>query len=122
MDIREIKGNKTQILLGIDGEMNIYHATEIKKELSEYLNRFEKLALDLSGVSEIDTSGYQILVSLKLKSKKENKKLAIINHSPDVLKIFDLYGAIGFFGDKIKVSSELKSSYSFQYGMKKVRE
>lgn len=122
MNIDEIKSNKTQIFLELNGEMNIYHAAEIKKQLSDFLNKYEMVALDLASVTEIDTSGYQILVSLKNKSKKENKKLALVNHSTEVLKIFDLYGAVGFFGDKIKISPELKSSFSFQYGMKKAKD
>jgi len=119
VDIQKVKQNDKSVVVAMEGEMDIYHATQVKDTLSQYLGEFDQMALDLSGVSDMDTAGFQILMTLKTNSIRKKKKFVLINHSPIVLKIFDLYGAVGFFGDKIKLTSGEREGFSFRYGMKK---
>jgi len=49
-------------VLRIDGEMTIYRALELKELLFPAARKVDTSVLDLSGVTEIDTSGVQLLL------------------------------------------------------------
>ncbi|MDH5718465.1 MAG: STAS domain-containing protein [Spirochaetia bacterium] len=117
----EIKQAETEDygLLQIKGDMSIYNVLLIKEQFNDAINSHDNLVFDLSGVNEIDTAGFQMLVLAKQEAARQNKALKIINHSGPVLKIFDLFGAVGFFGDKIKLPKNERDNYSFSYGIKK---
>ncbi len=117
MEIREIKQDKENILLGLHGEFTIRHVARLKGEFLSYAEQYKGIALDLSGVSEIDSAGFQLLLLLKKYLTKLHGRLRLINHSLPVLKILDLYGAIGIFGDKIKVPADEKKNLSLAYGV-----
>lgn len=48
--------------LHVQGDMNIYRAAELKQMLLEALDAPGSLTLDLSGVTECDSAGLQLLV------------------------------------------------------------
>ena len=85
------------------GEMTIYNAMALKDKLLPSLTQCETVELDLVGVSEIDSTGLQLLLLLKTEAAAHNKTLSIIGHSPAVLDIFDLCDLEGFFGDNVLV-------------------
>ncbi|MBI5493226.1 MAG: STAS domain-containing protein [Deltaproteobacteria bacterium] len=89
----EIRLEKTEGLcrLGIEGEMTIYNALDIKKALLETLDGPARLEIDLSGVSELDTSGLQLLVLAKKEAKLLGKELRITAHSQATSAVFELY-------------------------------
>ena len=60
------KKNKDTTTLSFEGDLTIYCVTQIKDELfADYEKMADKIALDLSGVSEIDTAGVQLLLFAK---------------------------------------------------------
>lgn len=120
MDI-EVKKTDDASLLIIRGDLNIYSAPDLVVQLRESFNTVSKVALDLTGVSEVDTAGLQTLIAAKMESVKTHKTLKLLNHSPVMIKMIDLMGLVGFFGDKIKIPSEDRKKYSFKYGIKKVK-
>jgi len=103
----------------LSGDLNIYHVNEVKKELFEAISNNEKIAIDASRISEVDSSGIQLLLSAKIESESKNKVLKIINHSPPLIKVIDLMGLVGFFGDKLKIPVNERNNYSLKYGIKK---
>jgi anti-sigma B factor antagonist len=93
----------TQASIAVEGEMTIYTAEELKSRLAETITECSDIELDLSGVTEIDSAGQQLLVMAKLESMIENKSLRLIRHSPAVVEIIDLCGLAGFFGDAMLI-------------------
>jgi anti-anti-sigma factor len=118
MDI-EVKKTEDACLLSLKGDLNIYSSPSFLKELNPLLKSYHKIALDLGNIAELDTAGLQSLIAAKKEAIKSNKVLKIVNHSPVVIKLIDLLGLVGFFGDKIKIPTEDRSKYSLKYGIKK---
>lgn len=77
----------------IEGEMTIFNAAEIKKQLFENFAGCSEFELDLSTVNEMDTSGFQILYLVKKESARLNKPVRFVEQSPatsGVLKLFNI--------------------------------
>ena len=89
----------------VEPDMTIYHAIELKQKLLDALLQTELLEVDLSQVSEIDTSGIQLLMLTKRESQKQGKTLAIVAHSPAVREALDFYNLAAFFGDPLIISA-----------------
>ena len=87
--------------LRIDGELNIYRATELKELLLTPLYQGISLEVDLSGVSEIDTAGLQLLMLAKRTAREHGCDLRLAAHSPAVLDVFELLDLAGLFGDPL---------------------
>lgn len=68
--------------LSLDGEMTIYTAAELKGRLMQRLRASETLAIDLSRVGEIDSSGVQLLLLMFKEAATENKCIRIVESSP----------------------------------------
>jgi anti-anti-sigma factor len=117
----EVKKSEDTCLVIHKGDFNIYGVSKFLTELKSLVGSNNKIALDLGQVTEMDTAGLQALVALKKECVKHGKQLKLINHSHAVIKMIDLLGLIGFFGDKIKISPEERDRYSFKYGIKKQR-
>lgn len=87
--------------LCVDGEMTIYTATEIKLRLMEALTRAERLEVDLSAVTEVDTAGVQLLILAKQEAVRLGKSLHYLNHSVPVVEILEFCNLTGRFDDPI---------------------
>ena len=59
------------------------------------------LEIDLSGVTEIDTSGVQLLMLAKRRSLAIQRELRLCAHSPAVTEVFELLDLAAFFGDPL---------------------
>nr|WP_298108193.1 STAS domain-containing protein [uncultured Pseudomonas sp.] len=87
--------------LAIEGELNIYTASEWKKRLHDLIEEGGDLELDLSTVQELDTAGLQLLIMAKKEASARSQRLLLSNHSQSVLEVFELCGVATFFGDPI---------------------
>ncbi len=96
--------NDDTCCLGIDGEMTIYSAAELKGALLDGLNRCEKLEINLSQVSEMDSAGLQLLYLVKREAAHLNRQVALVAHSPATLEVLDLYRMTSHFGDPVLIS------------------
>ena len=105
--------------VSFDGELTVYRAGEIQKSLSELISQYDECTVDLSAVDGIDSSIMQILIAAKETSLSKNKKISFVNHSREVLRMMDVYGLIGFFGDQIRITSEVRRELGLAYGLKK---
>lgn len=83
----------------IAGEMTIYDAAEMKPELMRQLARATELEVDLSGISEFDSAGLQLLILLKSEATRHGKVLRLLAHSLAVLEVFTLTRADTIFGN-----------------------
>ncbi len=91
-------GNRLHIV----GEMTVSSAAAIRDEILAALpaGGTDDVEVDLSGVSEIDTAGLQIMLQLK---RKCGTRLRLVNHSPAVLQILDLSNLGAQFGDPVVI-------------------
>lgn len=90
-------------LLGLQGELNIYSAAEMRQELLHNLNRNSQLEVDLAGVSDFDSAGVQILLVLKREALRLGKQLSFVHHSPAVREVLDLLNLVGELGDPLVI-------------------
>jgi anti-anti-sigma factor len=103
-----------------EGYLTIQHVSAWKEVfLKESYPMGSKLSIDLSKIQRIDTAGAQLLVFIKKYCAKNQIQLNFLNHSTAILKVFDVLGLIGFFGDKIKVNKQLTNEFDFSYGTKR---
>ncbi|CAK0748410.1 phospholipid transport system transporter-binding protein [Gammaproteobacteria bacterium] len=87
----------------LEGDVTIYEAVALKTALIAALNEGPTLELDLSGVTELDTAGLQLLLLLKHEAQAENREIHLVQHSPVVQEIFDLCDLSTVFGDPIVI-------------------
>lgn len=85
----------------VAGEMTIYHAAEMKKKLLHSLVRSAEMEIDLSGVSEMDIAGFQLLLLAKREAALAGKALRLVAHSPATLAVLDLFNMAPYFGDPV---------------------
>jgi anti-anti-sigma factor len=85
---------KTTKALRIEGEMTIYRAAELKLQMQPLLEGAAKApaAVDLSGVTEIDCSGVQLLALAQRAATAAGRELRLDKPSPAVLEVFGLLG------------------------------
>lgn len=88
-------------LLRIEGEMTIYTAADLRAQLLPRLAEPQELEIDLSGVSELDSAGVQLLILAKREAGRCGRILRLSRHSPAVLEVFELYQLGGHFGDPL---------------------
>lgn len=83
--------------LRIEGEMTVFNAIELKKDLLDAMNECAELEIDLSLVTEFDTAGLQLLISAKCHAANLNKAYRIVSYSPAAASVLDLMNLKGFF-------------------------
>ncbi len=93
---------KTSPPLRIEGELTIFRATELKPLM---LPTSPLTAIDLSGVTELDTAGLQLLMLAKKAAQAADLKLRLVGHSPEVLEVFELLNVATYFGDPLVMDS-----------------
>lgn len=107
MAVNILHVNDKQCRIVIEGEMTIYTAMELNARLLPPLVKYVEMEVDLAGVSEMDTSGLQLMVLAKKEALAQDKVLRIVAHSPAVLDILSLCDLEGFFGDPVVISSQV---------------
>ena len=118
MDV-QIQEKGEHSIVNLKGELTIYFAAQTLDAIYDTLNKTDKIAIDLSGILEADTSGIQALVVIKREAMRRQKTVKYVNHSEIIVRLIDLLGLVGLFGDKIKIPAENRDNYAFRYGVKK---
>jgi len=79
----------------INGEIDHHTAASIRSDIDReiFFYRADKVVLDLSGVSFMDSSGLGIILGRYAKIKELGGTLAILDPTPEILKILKLAGA-----------------------------
>ena len=85
-------------LLRLIGECTIFRATEIQGLLRADPALQE---IDLSGVTEMDSAGLQLLMGAKLAATRQHRTLRLSGHSPAVLDVFELLNVAAYFNDPL---------------------
>lgn len=87
--------------IAFDGELTIFCAHEAKQTLLGALAPGVTVDCDLSGVTEFDTAGVQLLMLAKREAAIRGAVLRLVGHSPSVLAAFDLLDLGAHFGDPL---------------------
>jgi anti-sigma B factor antagonist len=86
--------------LGVNGEMTIYTAASLQTELFCLLQSGPE-ALDLSGVTEMDTAGLQLVIMAQHCVSQTGGLLRVARASPVVQEVFDLLNLTCGDGERI---------------------
>ncbi len=87
-----------ELLVKIEGEVDVYTSIDLKKELTKLVEADEKnIIIDLENVNYMDSSGLGVLVALLKELKKIGGELKLISLPVSVKKIFDLTRLTKFF-------------------------
>lgn len=81
----------------VEGELTIYTAAEMKEKISALLSN-ESIEIDLAQVSEIDTSGIQLLLLAQKECAKQEKSIVFSNPSEAVLACWSMCNLQETFG------------------------
>lgn len=115
----EITNHSNHCKVALVGKCTVYNTIKLKDTLLSVIQSNENILIDLAKVNDFDTAGMQLFISAKNTAKKYNKKIKFVSHPDCVLAIMDLYGLVGFFGDKIVLSQDGRKKFPFKYGTKK---
>ena len=89
-------------VLRIEGEFTIFRAAELKAVL---LADPAPLEINLSGVTEMDTAGVQLLMLAKQTALAHQRELRLVAHSPAVMDVFEMLNLAAYFGDPLLLTS-----------------
>jgi anti-sigma B factor antagonist len=79
------KKSKDTSTLAFEGDFTIYNVTEVKNEIfADYEKLADRVALDLSGVTELDTAGVQLLLFAKKFFDSVHRTLFIVKSNESV--------------------------------------
>ena len=95
--------------LRIEGELTIFRAMELKPAM---LPEPPLTDIDLSGVTDLDTAGLQLLMLAKKAAVAEGRELRLLGHSPAVLEVFELLNVAAYFGDHLVMDSRKSGNTS----------
>jgi anti-sigma B factor antagonist len=93
--------------LKIEGELTIFRAMELKPAL---LAEPAVTDIDLSGVTDLDSAGVQLLMLAKKTALTQGRELHLLGHSPAVLDVFELLNVAAYFGDHLVMDSRAAKS------------
>jgi len=85
----------------LDGELTIYEADALKKELFKKMEKCKGVSINLSNVAELDTACFQVLIAAKRECDKREIEFTMSSHSPAVLDVMDVYNMGSYFGDPV---------------------
>ena len=98
----KVKKKRTGLCeIELEGELTIYEAAALKKELFEKMTKCKGVSINLSNVSELDTSCFQILLAAKKECEKIGIEFTMNSHSPAVLDVMELFNMGSYFGDPV---------------------
>jgi anti-sigma B factor antagonist len=98
------------VRLALDGELTIYRAAELKPVLLAALDGAAQVELDLSAVTEVDTSGVQLLMLAKRTALSRGIALRLAAHSAPVVDAIELLDLAAFFGDALVVPPSMSAA------------
>lgn len=95
------KGKRARVTL--TGDLTIYTVAEIKAGLAEAMSRATDIEVDLSGVTEVDSAGVQLMLIAK---GNAGTKVSFTKHTKSVLRLVDLANVGVALGDPLVLDAE----------------
>lgn len=87
-----------EYIIQLNGALTIIHAAELKDPLIEAVEKGEpEVILDLTGVEEMDSAGFQLLVMMQRVAKLSSRSLSVRSWSPAAHAVVELYDMFEYF-------------------------
>jgi anti-sigma B factor antagonist len=102
----ELKKTDEGCEIVINDEMTIYTAATLKQELLEKIADCSHVDVSLAKVSEMDTSGLQLMLLLHDEAKKSGQELHFTGHSPAVIDVLETLNLVAHFADPIVMPAQ----------------
>ena len=96
--------------LAIDNEMTVGTAARVNSLIMDHLPYYEEIEVDLSGVTRIDSAGFQIMLVAKLEAAQMRKKIRFVRHSNAILEILSHLEEKTFLGDSLQFVNQQNDS------------
>ena len=80
------EGQESREVLTISGAVTVQRAAELKAVLVDALARAGRVAIDLSGVTEVDLCGLQLLCSARRTAARSGKRFGLAGRTPDAVR------------------------------------
>lgn len=98
MEIRKKKIDGNMVVLELDGEMDLYNASDFKNEINTLFGEPQDgIVVDLGSLNYIDSSGISAMLYTFTQSKNRNMGLCFVNIRGSVRKVIELTSLSGFF-------------------------
>ena len=68
----------------IETSLSIFNAAMIHEKILEAYNKFDAMEIDLKNITDCDTAGIQLLISLKKSCGETGKEISLVNPSEAV--------------------------------------
>ena len=82
---------ETETIIAVEGEVDLYSSPELRKAVLKAVPKSDGgLAIDLGGVSYMDSSGVATLVEGLRSAKKHDKSFVLVTPSSAVMKVLEL--------------------------------
>lgn len=92
----EQKGNHH--VVSLSGKVDLYSVTSLRKELTDYIDKGVKsLAIDMNGLSYMDSSGIALLAAIQKKVKAMGAAFALVSVPEDILNVLKVAALDKFF-------------------------
>ena len=83
---------KGKNLIKIEGPLSIYEVSKLKDELISCLETLDEIVLDLSGVTDCDIAGVQLLCAVRKTVDQRNQSIRIEKASIPVVNVLNSAG------------------------------
>lgn len=94
-------------VLALDGEMDLYNASDFKSEINRlFADHQQGIVIDLNKLTYIDSSGISAMLYTFTQSKNRNIGLCFVNIKGSVRKVIELTSLSGFF----PIAEDIKSA------------
>ncbi len=103
MALQTVFSSGERCCLAIDGELTIYSVAELKAGFADLAPTFSEIEVDLSGVTEMDTTGLQLMLMTK---RIEGRYVRFVNHSAAVLQLLEMSNLAGAVGDPLVLPAD----------------
>jgi anti-sigma B factor antagonist len=91
VEIKQVQqDNERQVQL--EGNLTIYDAQMVKENLLAALSDTQYLEIELSAISEIDSSGLQVLLLINREASEHEIMLKLVRPSEVIISLLRLYG------------------------------
>lgn len=102
----EVQSNGDGCKVQLQGELTIYQAESLAEQLLPLVKDHRSMVIDLSDVSDLDTSCAQVLMVARRTCLGKDKPFSLVNHSQPVIDVFETLGLVSWFGDPVVLPGE----------------
>ncbi|HNY31606.1 MAG TPA: STAS domain-containing protein [Fibrobacteria bacterium] len=92
---------KGHVKTRLSGELEISNVAEARDHLLQVVEAGTEATIDFSNLTEIDTSGIQLVLALRKHMSMNDRKCRIVHPSPSVAEAFELLGLLDVFDESI---------------------